>query len=376
MTTTPPTDPRADLGAVSTAARYGLAARLGIARRVLDVGCGDGAGARLLLSAGAAAVTDLDRDARRIALAQEQVPAAKFAVGEATQLPFEDGAFDVVVCFGAIDGSAELAGVLGEVLRVLDPQGFVIASPPIAHEDGSGSSRTPRAFGIGQLRNALARCLPHHVLIEEHLQIASLLACRDALPADQLVESLVLPLTSGDDHSAPSGVVIAGRTPLPVLPVIASCARSRTLLADEALRERVRAQHELLARERAELAEERRQLGYERAERRYHGSPDDRGLAERIASLELEVERLRRDRERMSVMLLEGEQRLAEALTATDDALREQEEALSATAGRQISSLQREVERLRTELAVIAKSKSWRLTRPLRGLADRTRAGP
>ena len=75
--------------------------RLVRGKRVLDVGCGDGRFA-LGVAPFASSVDGLDPDTEAIASARKStrkadVRNARFAVGAAQQLPYPDGAFDVVI---------------------------------------------------------------------------------------------------------------------------------------------------------------------------------------------------------------------------------------------------------------------------------------
>ena len=70
-------------------------------KRVLDLGCGDGRFA-LGVAPIAASVEGLDPDPSAIAAAKStarktRVRNVRFAVGAAQHLPYEDGAFDVVL---------------------------------------------------------------------------------------------------------------------------------------------------------------------------------------------------------------------------------------------------------------------------------------
>ena len=84
--------------------RYWWSAALAPGRRVLDAGCGMAYGSLLLADAGAAEVTGVD-------LAEDVILAARADAGDRVRLqpgdvrslPFEDGAFDLVVCFEVIE---------------------------------------------------------------------------------------------------------------------------------------------------------------------------------------------------------------------------------------------------------------------------------
>jgi SAM-dependent methyltransferase len=67
--------------------------------RVLDVGCGNGYFLHRLREYGAGPCSGIDLMESRIADARERYPALDWHVGSATDLPFEDGAFDLVTQF-------------------------------------------------------------------------------------------------------------------------------------------------------------------------------------------------------------------------------------------------------------------------------------
>ena len=103
------------------------------AREVLDIGCGRGALARLLVSEGLA-VTGIDPAPHAIAAAQEKVPEAQFTVAGAEALPFDPGQFDACVFLNSLHHvPVPLMGqALQEALRVLRPGGEVIVVEPLA----------------------------------------------------------------------------------------------------------------------------------------------------------------------------------------------------------------------------------------------------
>ncbi len=87
--------------------------------RVLDVGCGTGAFTAVLRAETDATVVGLDADRSLLARARERVePAVSVAEGAATRLPFDDDAFDLVVCQALLVNVPEPAAVLREFTRV------------------------------------------------------------------------------------------------------------------------------------------------------------------------------------------------------------------------------------------------------------------
>jgi SAM-dependent methyltransferase len=99
--------------------------------RVLDLACGTGNAAILAAGAGAA-VTGLDAAARLIEVARARAAAAgvaaTFVVGDALDLPFDDGAFDVVLSVFGVIFAPDAERALAEIVRVLRPGGRALVS--------------------------------------------------------------------------------------------------------------------------------------------------------------------------------------------------------------------------------------------------------
>ena len=108
-----------------------LAARLEPGQRVLDVGCGAGHLSAHLADAVAPGIlhgVDVEPpqvDLARATAAAWEVRNAVFQVADATQLPFEDGSFDVVHLGGVLMHVPDTGRALEEVRRVLRPGGLV-----------------------------------------------------------------------------------------------------------------------------------------------------------------------------------------------------------------------------------------------------------
>ena len=118
-------------------------------RRALDLGTGTGDGAFAIARRfPSAEVVGLDISRPMVEEARRKLPAdlsrrVRFEVGDASALPFEDGAFDLV-------GLANMIPFFDELARVVAPRGFVVFG-------FSGGSETPIYVDSDRLRRELAR---------------------------------------------------------------------------------------------------------------------------------------------------------------------------------------------------------------------------
>jgi ubiquinone/menaquinone biosynthesis C-methylase UbiE len=98
--------------------------------RVLEIGCGRGAGARLLLEEfRPATLHAFDLDYRMILLARNYLrgePRDRIGlyVGDVQRLPYRDGVLDAVFGFGVLHHVPDWRGSLKEIARVLKPGGI------------------------------------------------------------------------------------------------------------------------------------------------------------------------------------------------------------------------------------------------------------
>jgi ubiquinone/menaquinone biosynthesis C-methylase UbiE len=106
------------------------AANIATGDRVLDIGCGPGAAARLAARQGAA-VTGVDPSAvmlrfARLISAARRAHDLDWRVGRAEALPVEDGSISVVWAISTFHHWDDPAAGLGEIRRVLTPGGRVV----------------------------------------------------------------------------------------------------------------------------------------------------------------------------------------------------------------------------------------------------------
>src|SRR5262249_51380026 len=109
-------------------------------RRVLEVGCGDGAAAAYLAKNGAAQVIGLDRSAQLVDLARARARSGNpsFAVADYAAIDLDDASVDVV-CVPAGAELARWAAFLEEARRVLADDGCLVLSVPSADRAGAVS---------------------------------------------------------------------------------------------------------------------------------------------------------------------------------------------------------------------------------------------
>lgn len=144
--------------------RYYFAAGLAAGKHVLDLASGEGYGSAIL-AARASSVIGLDIDPTSVEHSRSAypLPNAEFVEGTMLDLSrFEDGEFDLVVCFEALEHVAEHAELLGEITRVLGPGGAAVISTP-DREAYAATLSEPNPFHVKELdRNELEDLLRAH----------------------------------------------------------------------------------------------------------------------------------------------------------------------------------------------------------------------
>ena len=101
---------------------------LGHVERALDLGCGDG---RLTVELDVAELTAADVSAVALDRARARLPGARLVELEPdAPLPFDDGAFDLVLCAETVEHVRDVQLLLSEVRRVLRPGGTLALTTP------------------------------------------------------------------------------------------------------------------------------------------------------------------------------------------------------------------------------------------------------
>ena len=105
-----------------------------VGRDALDVGCGRGGTASLLAEQFGAVVSGVDLSPEAIAFCRNahRAPTMRFEVGDAENLPFDDDSFDVVTNLESSHTYPDMRSFLGEVKRVLRPEGWFLHADLLA----------------------------------------------------------------------------------------------------------------------------------------------------------------------------------------------------------------------------------------------------
>ncbi|MFN2469372.1 MAG: class I SAM-dependent methyltransferase [Gaiellaceae bacterium] len=112
---------------------------VGTGTRLLDVACGAGLFCALAADAGAE-VAGLDASVGMIEIARERVPEGDFRVGDMEELPFADGAFDLVTGFNAFQFATDAVRAVREAGRAVHGEGRVVVAVWGAQDDCDASA--------------------------------------------------------------------------------------------------------------------------------------------------------------------------------------------------------------------------------------------
>jgi len=117
-----------------------VAEHLGGARRVLDVGTGEGQLARHLVVNGARVAVGIDPSHAQVAVARERAGGPCYARAAADDLPFPNATFDAVVACLVFEHIVAVDAAIAEVARVLEPGGtfLFLLNHPLLQVPGSG----------------------------------------------------------------------------------------------------------------------------------------------------------------------------------------------------------------------------------------------
>ena len=119
----------------------------------LDAGCGDGRYFAALAGELPERVAGVDISERILETARQQAPAgAELRQANLEQLPFDDGAFDLVLSTQVIEHVLDPPLAAAELARVLRPGGVLVLSTDNAHNRVSQVLNAPRQLLVALLR--------------------------------------------------------------------------------------------------------------------------------------------------------------------------------------------------------------------------------
>jgi SAM-dependent methyltransferase len=208
-------------------ARYRWAAGLAQGRRVLDAGCGTAYGTEILARAGAVEAVGVDRAGDILDAVRERMPeTASLQAADLLELPFDDGSFDLVVCFEVLEHLEDPEAAIAELARVLAPDGVLAVSSPNRERFPPGNPHHLHEYVPAELRDSLARRFANVQLLRQHAWIASAvlddetIAGRGEKPLEADVtkagaiapdeETFTLALASDGELPAPGRAVVLG----------------------------------------------------------------------------------------------------------------------------------------------------------------------
>jgi 2-polyprenyl-3-methyl-5-hydroxy-6-metoxy-1,4-benzoquinol methylase len=255
-------------------ARYRLAAQLVSGRRVLDAGCGEGYGTRLLVAGGATSVVGVDIDEQTVAHARERY-GLDFRVSDVAELPFEDASFDVIVCFETIEHVADAARVLAELRRVLANEGLLVVSTPNALEYMVENEFHAREYSPAEFDRLLASHFSERRWLYQQNWLLSAILDERQLRADEAgapIDVELVKVARAEPGRELYSIVICGpleRTPAQVGVASGIYEANQLWTEREAWQERaaIAEQQREAWEERATTAERQREAWEERAEK-------------------------------------------------------------------------------------------------------------
>ncbi len=157
--------------------RYRWAAGVTAGRDVLDAGCGEGYGCRLLAELGdARRCVGIDVDEHTVAAARSRygtLETVEFEAGDVTSLPFDDASFDVVTCFETIEHVEAQQRAVAELARVLRPGGVLLISSPNRGVYPPGNPFHERELEAHEFGALLGASFAHVQLLRQHNWIVS-----------------------------------------------------------------------------------------------------------------------------------------------------------------------------------------------------------
>ena len=372
--------------------RYWWVSSLVAGKRVLDAGCGTGYGSTILAAGGAQEVVGIDR-AREVIEAVRSVmpPRVLLEESDVEDLSFENGVFDVVVCFEVIEHLENPAAALSEFARVLTPSGVLVVSSPNRAVYTPGNPHHRHEFLPRELRAALEEHFANVTLYRQSDWVASAIFDEAAFLAgdEKAFAAAVRKVVPSSEDSEVYTIALAANIRLPKLDPSAALTRAidlRKLVRqlEQTRRELVQSQKKVddLSVQVAQRQEEGEGLTRELDELRpIRQALDDsrahiEGLQTRLdasADRQAELRRLLLDAHRQLVQRDEAiRARHEEDLRPRDEEIRWLREIV-AEREKAMEHMTNELKQKDEDLNSIAGTRAWRLACRYWGLKQRVR---
>ncbi len=237
--------------------RYLLAAQLVDGLRVLDLASGEGYGAALLAER-AEHVTGIEIDEATVAhsIATYPRPNLEFLAGSMLDLSrFDDGTFDVVTCFEALEHVVEHEVLLEGVKRVLKADGVFLTSTPdrLVYTEAlhQHNPHHVRELSLAEFEELLGRYFPNVGVWGQAVAVGSLMRTVSGADVGRPEVLAIAPRDEDwvqlEDYPPTYYVGVASARALPIMP-------SQSVLVDTELTVVRSAQREAEGRSAAELA--------------------------------------------------------------------------------------------------------------------------
>ncbi len=204
--------------------RYKWASAFVSGARVLDAGCGVAYGTSMLAGSGANEVIGADIAAAVLDAVRPDMPEnARLEVGDVLDLRYEDGAFDVVVCFDCIEHLADPGVALDELARVLAPTGLLLVSSPNRDVQPSIDPHHHHEFVTRKLAEEVGTRFRNVRLVCQQDYVASAILTDEAFTAaisEPLDELRLYKTVEGSAGHQTFTIALASDGPLPAPPML------------------------------------------------------------------------------------------------------------------------------------------------------------
>ena len=332
--------------------RYAWCSPLAEGRDVLDIACGEGYGSAMLARR-ARSVKGMDIDHGTVAHARStysDITNLDFSVGDAARIPLEDNCVDMVVSFETIEHHDRHREMLSEIRRVLRPDGILVISSPnrpvYSDQAGHHNEFHVKELDFKELDEVLRGQFQHIRYFGQRLAVGSAIFTLPDEPGTPVVGAFTDTGTQVEERSASLADPVYFLAVASATGSLLGQLHSSVFFSEA---EDLYVRHRQIAAWASRLDVEATEL------REAHGRTvrDHESAVAWAKGLDVEIAGLRDETARL--------REANEHSTEDRDSDRARLQAC-------VESLRSELESLRSQHEHVLGSRSWRLTRPLRGL--------